>query len=167
MLPAGTTYEAIRDAFRWQVPARFNIGVACCDAWADGSGRTALLHRHADGRLEQISFDALRRASNRLAQALRAHGVRRGERIGVLLPQVPEAAIAHLAAYKLGAIAVPLFQLFGRCAGVPAAGLRRRGADHRCRGPRQTGGHPAPAAGAAPGSARPMVRVRARSICTR
>ena len=42
----------------------------------------------------------------------RAHGIARGDRVGVLLPQVPEAAIAHLAVYKLGAIAVPLFQLF-------------------------------------------------------
>ncbi len=112
MLPSGTTYEEIRAAFRWQVPARFNIGVACCDAWADGSGRTALIHRHTDGRVETITFDALRAATNRLANALVAHGIAPGDRIGVLLPQVPEAAVAHLAAYKLGAIAVPLFQLF-------------------------------------------------------
>ncbi len=112
MLPSGTTYEEIRAAFRWQVPARFNIGVACCDAWADGSGRTALIHRHTDGRVETITFDALRAATNRLANALIAHGIAPGDRIGVLLPQVPEAAVAHLAAYKLGAIAVPLFQLF-------------------------------------------------------
>jgi len=112
MLPSCTTYEEIRAAFRWQVPARFNIGVACCDAWADGSGRTALIHRHTDGRVETITFDALRAATNRLANALVAHGIAPGDRIGVLLPQVPEAAVAHLAAYKLGAIAVPLFQLF-------------------------------------------------------
>jgi acetyl-CoA synthetase len=112
MLPSGTTYEEIRAAFRWQVPARFNIGVACCDVWADGSGRTALIHRHTNGRVETITFDALRAATNRLANALVAHGIAPGDRIGVLLPQVPEAAVAHLAAYKLGAIAVPLFQLF-------------------------------------------------------
>ncbi|MCO6417673.1 acyl-CoA synthetase [Siccirubricoccus sp. KC 17139] len=113
MLPAGDSYDSVRAAFRWQIPSRFNIGVACCDAWADGSNRLALLHLRADGRLEPLSFDALKAASNRLANALRAQGIARGDRIGVLLPQVPEAAIAHLAAYKLGAIAVPLFQLFG------------------------------------------------------
>jgi acetyl-CoA synthetase len=112
MLPAGTSYDAIRAAFRWQVPERFNIGVACCDAWADGSGRTALIHRHADGRVETITFETLRAATNRLANALAAQGIRPGERIAVLLPQVPEAAVAHLATYKMGAIAVPLFQLF-------------------------------------------------------
>ncbi len=106
-------YAALRAAFRWHIPARFNIGVDCCDKWADGSGRLALLHLHADGRADRLSFDALKQASNRLANVLRAHGVHRGDRVAVLLPQVPDAAIAHLAIYKLGAIAVPLFQLFG------------------------------------------------------
>ncbi|MFZ4408338.1 MAG: acyl-CoA synthetase [Paracraurococcus sp.] len=112
MLPVGATYEAIRAGFRWRIPDRYNIAVDCCDRWADGRGRTALLHLHADGRLDRIAFDALKASSNRLANVLRAHGVGRGDRVGVLLPQVPEAAIAHLAIYKLGAIAVPLFQLF-------------------------------------------------------
>lgn len=108
-----TTYDALRAGFRWAIPARFNIGVDCCDKWADGSGRLALLHLRADGGVERLSFDALKQASNRLANVLRAQGVGRGDRVGVLLPQVPDAAIAHLAIYKLGAIAVPLFQLFG------------------------------------------------------
>lgn len=113
MLPPGESFEAIRDGFRWRIPARYNIGVDCCDRWADGSGRTALIHLREDGRTERLTFDALRQATNRLANALRAHGIARGDRVGVLLPQVPEAAVAHLAAYKLGAIVVPLFQLFG------------------------------------------------------
>jgi acetyl-CoA synthetase len=112
MLPHGTTYEAIRGAFQWRIPDRYNMGVDCCDRWADGRGRLALLHLHADGRLDRISFDVLKAESNRMANVLRAHGIARGDRVGILLPQVPEAAIAHLAVYKMGAIAVPLFQLF-------------------------------------------------------
>lgn len=112
MLPRASSYEALREGFRWQVPERFNIAAACCDRWADGSGRPALLHLRDDGRTEQHSFDALKAESNRLANVLAAHGIGPGDRVGVLLPQVPEAAIAHLAIYKLGAIAVPLFQLF-------------------------------------------------------
>jgi acetyl-CoA synthetase len=113
MLPPGDSYDAIRAAFRWRVPERYNIGVDCCDRWADGGGRTALVHLRADGAVEQVSFDALKAASNRLANALRGHGLARGDRVGVLLPQGVEAAVAHLAVYKLGAVAVPLFQLFG------------------------------------------------------
>nr|WP_309139603.1 AMP-binding protein [Siccirubricoccus sp. G192] len=113
MLPQGDNYEAIERAFRWRIPPRYNIAADACDRWADGSGRLALLHLRAHGGLERISFDELRARSNRLANTLRAHGIVRGDRIAVLLPQVPEAAVAHFAAYKLGAIAVPLFQLFG------------------------------------------------------
>jgi acetyl-CoA synthetase len=113
MLPRAASYDELRAGFRWTVPARYNIGVDACDRWADGSGRVALIHLRADGGVERIGFDALRSATNRLANTLRHHGIARGERVGVLLPQVPEAAIAHLAIYKLGAVALPLFQLFG------------------------------------------------------
>jgi acetyl-CoA synthetase len=106
-------YEAWRSGFRWNIPERFNIARACCDRWADGSGLSALIHLRADGRIETISFDALRAMSARLANLLLAQGIAAGDRVAVLLPQVPEAAAAHLAVYRIGAIAVPLFQLFG------------------------------------------------------
>jgi acetyl-CoA synthetase len=48
-----------------------------------------------------------------LANGLRALGVRRGDRVALLLPQSFETAIAHIAIYKLGTIAVPLALLFG------------------------------------------------------
>ena len=44
---------------------------------------------------------------------LTAAGLKRGDRVGVFLSQSPEAAIAHVAIYKAGAIAMPLFVLFG------------------------------------------------------
>ena len=106
-------HDAIRARFRWNIPARCNIAEDACDRWADGSGRLALIHLREDGGVERISFDALHRRACRLANALAAQGIARGDRIGVLLPQSPEAAVAHLAAYRIGAIAVPLFLLFG------------------------------------------------------
>jgi acetyl-CoA synthetase len=115
--------------FRWDIPARCNIAEEACDRWADGSGRLALLHLRAGGALERISFDELHRRCCRLANAFVAHGLGHGDRIGVLLPQGPEAVVAHLAAYRIGAIAVPLFLLFGeealrfRLADCGAAGL--------------------------------------------
>ena len=44
---------------------------------------------------------------------LRAHGVKRGDRVAILLPQAPEVAAAHFAIYKLGAVALPIAILFG------------------------------------------------------
>jgi len=95
------------------IPAVCNIATEACDRWADGSGRLAIRHLLADGGVEDWSFDRLRAASARLANTLAAHGVRRGDRVAVLLAQGPEVAVAHLAAYRMGAIAVPLFVLFG------------------------------------------------------
>lgn len=113
MLPKAGSYEEISRQFRWQLPEKYNIGVDACDKWADGSGRLALIHKRGDGEVERYSFDDLKRLSNRCANMLAAHGVGRGDRVAVLLPQAPETAVTHLAAYKLGAIAVPLFSLFG------------------------------------------------------
>jgi acetyl-CoA synthetase len=113
MLRRGSSYEEVYRGFRWELPERFNIGAAACDRHADGSGRLALIYEAPDGQVERISFDDLKRLSNRCANALAGLGVQPGDRVGVLLPQRPETAIAHLAIYKLGAVAVPLFVQFG------------------------------------------------------
>jgi acetyl-CoA synthetase len=112
LLPSAATYEELRARFRWSIPAACNIAHEACDRWV-GSGRTALVNLRADGSTERITFDDLHRRACRLANLLEAQGIARGDRIGVLLPQSPEAAVAHLAAYRIGAIAVPLFLLFG------------------------------------------------------
>ncbi|MBO0737273.1 MAG: acyl-CoA synthetase [Alphaproteobacteria bacterium] len=89
------------------------MGVAACDRHADGSGRLALVYQTPEGRIERFTFDELKRLSNRCANALAAMDVGPGDRVGVLLPQRPETAIAHLAIFKLGAVALPLFTQFG------------------------------------------------------
>ena len=55
----------------------------------------------------------MREQSNRLANVFAAHGIARGERVAIILPQTSETAVTHIAVYKLGAIAVPLASLFG------------------------------------------------------
>ncbi len=117
MLQPGKSYADVRARFRWNVPARYNIGVDVCDKWAGDPDRLALIYKRAPGApgpaVERYSFAGLKRQSNKLANALAAHGLARGERMGILLPQAPETALAHIAAYKLGAVALPLFTLFG------------------------------------------------------
>ena len=66
-----------------------------------------------DGARRHITYGWLRETSNRLANVLRAHGIARGDRVAILLPQSPEVAAAHIAIYKLGAVALPLAVLFG------------------------------------------------------
>ncbi len=112
MTLSGRSYDEIRANFRWQIPAQFNIAEAVCDRHVGGN-KIALVFETGDGAVVQLSFEQLQEASQRLANALLGHGIVRGDRIGILLPQCPEALIAHLAAYRIGAIALPLFTLFG------------------------------------------------------
>ncbi len=114
VLPQSRNYDDVYNQFRWQVPARYNIGVDVCDRWAASEPeRLAILHARPDGREDAITYGWLRETSNRLANVLRAHGVARGDRVAILLPQMPEVAASHIAIYKLGGIALPLAVLFG------------------------------------------------------
>lgn len=107
-------YDQVRQAFSWRVPDRYNIAADVCDRWALAEpDRLALIHESADGSVRRYTFGELRTLSDRCANVLRAKGVGRGDRIAILLGQSPETAIGHLAAYKIAAIAVPLFTLFG------------------------------------------------------
>ncbi len=107
-------HAAIHQGFAWHVPAQFNIAEACCARWARERPRaTAITWRHEDGRTAQLSYGALQQASNQLSNALRRLGVQRGERVAIVLPQRFETAIAHMAVYQLGAVAMPLSMLFG------------------------------------------------------
>src|SRR5690606_16405384 len=72
-----------------------------------------LIHVEQDGAARRYSFGEVMEASNRLGNLLLAHGLAPGDRVGILLPQAPETAFAHIAAYKTGCIAIPLFSLFG------------------------------------------------------
>ena len=114
MLPNASTFDELTRNFRWQVPPRYNIGVDVCDKWAARDpSRLAILNVRPDGREENVTFGALRDMSNRLANVLSAHGIKRGARVAVFMPQAPEVAAAHIAIYKLGAVALPIAILFG------------------------------------------------------
>jgi acetyl-CoA synthetase len=107
------SYEDAKQRFGWSIPAHYNIARDVCDKWADGSNRLALIVESADRTQTRFTFDDLKRLSIRFGNALQAQGVRRGDRVAIFVRQSVEAAIAHLAAYRMGCIAVPLFTLFG------------------------------------------------------
>jgi acetyl-CoA synthetase len=111
MLRPAESYEALVAGFRWEIPARYNLGHDICDKHDDAA--LALIHEREDGTVEEWRFGDIRRHANRLANVLRAHGLARGDRVGILLPQRPETGFAHVACYKSGLVAIPLFTLFG------------------------------------------------------
>ncbi|HKO69188.1 MAG TPA: AMP-binding protein, partial [Burkholderiaceae bacterium] len=106
-------YRALYDNFRWYVPREFNIGEACCRRWSQETTRIALHYEDDTGLRASFTYAALQADANRLSNALQALGVKRGERVAIVLPQCPETAIAHIAVYQMGAVAMPLSLLFG------------------------------------------------------
>ena len=113
MLTFGQTYDEVYGSFRWNIPATYNIGVDICDKHAHQRYRLALVYEDEKGHVEKYTFWELKRFSNQFANALKVSGLEAGDRVGILLPQCPETGIAHIATYKAGGIAIPLFTLFG------------------------------------------------------
>jgi acetyl-CoA synthetase len=106
-------YDELYRSFRWNVPPRYNIARACCGQWAVDRSRFALYWEDESGATAAYSFWDIQVAANRLSNALASLGVKRGDRVAIILPQRPETAIAYMAIFQMGAIALPLSHLFG------------------------------------------------------
>lgn len=110
-------YEAMQQSFGWHVPARFNLAEACCRRWAhaaDAAQRWAIVAHQSDGAPpRRYSYAQLQAEANALSHVLQALGVRRGDRVAIVLPQRFETAVAYMAVWQMGAVAVPLSLLFG------------------------------------------------------
>src|SRR6185312_1814320 len=111
MIPHGLPYEEAMRRFRWPTPAKFNIGRAVCERHPPDA--LALIVENADGSVRNWTFGQLLAASSRLANALAAKGIEKGDRVGVFLSQGAELTVCHLAGYRLGAVVLPLSTLFG------------------------------------------------------
>ncbi len=106
-------YAELYGGWRWEVPARYNIAQACCGRWAADRSRVALYWEDESGATAKYTFRDIQREANRLSNALAGLGVKRGDRVALILPQRPEMAIAYMAIFQMGAIALPLSHLFG------------------------------------------------------
>jgi acetyl-CoA synthetase len=114
LLEPRDTFEALRHDFRWNIPADFNIGRVIADDWAaKAPERICLEHFSPDGNHLSMNYGKLASQSSALAHGLTELGVVAGDRVALLLPQCFETVIAHVAIYKMGAIALPLALLFG------------------------------------------------------
>ncbi len=114
LLPSRSSYDEIFRDFDWQIPASFNIGHAVCDAWAAKEpDRVCLQHFDPGGSHSAMTYGELSARSGSFANGLEDLGLGRGDRVALLLPQSFETVLAHVAIYKIGAIALPLALLFG------------------------------------------------------
>jgi acetyl-CoA synthetase len=109
-------HAAVHGGFVWQVPQRLNIAHWCCHRWASTAAtaaRDAVRWEHVDGSRGVLSYGELQEQAHRLSHALRARGVEPGDRVAIVMPQRPQTAVAHMAIYQMGAVAMPLSNLFG------------------------------------------------------
>ncbi|WP_298829183.1 acyl-CoA synthetase [uncultured Piscinibacter sp.] len=113
-MPSHDRYAALHAGFRWQVPEHFNIAEVCSARWArERPQAVAIRYEHEDGRSAQFTYGDLQCNANRLSNALARLGVRRGDRVAIVMPQRFETAVANMAVFQLGAVAMPLSMLFG------------------------------------------------------
>lgn len=106
-------YEDIYDAFRWNIPARYNIATDVCDRHAADDTKIALIGEDTAGRPWTMTFRHVQRQANRLANLLVSLGLKRGDRVMLLMVQDPWVAIGHVACWKAGLVSLPCSVLFG------------------------------------------------------
>ncbi len=109
-------YASLEEEFDWQIPEYFNIAQACCGRWAglhDATNRIAVSAYQTGIEGTFYTFEQLQNQANRLANVLIGLGVQCGDRVAIVLPQRFESAVAYMAVLQMGAVAMPLSQLFG------------------------------------------------------
>ncbi|MDP2816850.1 MAG: AMP-binding protein [Polaromonas sp.] len=112
-------YAALHGAFRWQVDDDFNIAEVCCRRWAHTDGgknaiKRVAIHAHQPGAETTFyTYLQLQQGADALSHALVQLGVKGGDRVAIVMPQRFETAVAYMAVFQMGAVAMPLSMLFG------------------------------------------------------
>jgi acetyl-CoA synthetase len=101
-------YEKLYRAFKWEVPEYYNFAFEVIDKWAQDRTKLALvsLDRSSEKAYYQTFYE-LSYLSNRFVNVLRGLGIRKGERVLVILESIPEWYAVMIGMFKLGVIPMP------------------------------------------------------------
>src|SRR5712692_10656288 len=105
--PHMTDYEAERRNFHLEVPEYFNFATEVIDKWASNPNKLAMLWIGLHGEEEHITFAQFAERSSRAANAFAELDIRKGDRVLVMLPRIPEWWESVLGLMKIGAIPIP------------------------------------------------------------
>jgi acetyl-CoA synthetase len=101
-----TSFAEADFRINWFADGQLNVAANCVDRHAAARPEAVAILWEGDdpGESRRITYAELHDEVARLANALKAHGVRRGDRVTIYLPMIPEAAFAMLACARIGAI---------------------------------------------------------------
>jgi acyl-coenzyme A synthetase/AMP-(fatty) acid ligase len=105
--PNMTDYEVERRNFYLDVPEQFNFATDVIGKWASNPDKLAMLWVGPHGEERHITFAYFAEQSSRAANAFAALGIKKGDRVLVMLPRIPAWWESVLGLIKLGAIAIP------------------------------------------------------------
>jgi len=116
--PYGKTLDSSQgiEWTRWFCGGQLNITYNCIDRYVQDDkekNRVAIMWEGEDGKTRRVSYRELAVGVNQCANFLVSLGVKRGDRVGIYMPMVPETVMSFFAIMKIGAIAVPIFSGFG------------------------------------------------------
>ena len=100
-------YQKVRASFRWPHPRDFNFGRDVVDDWANRAGERTAIHWVSQGAERTVTFSEISQRSDRLARALGELGLKKGDKLLVVLPRVVEWWEAMVGIMKAGLIAIP------------------------------------------------------------
>jgi acetyl-CoA synthetase len=109
----GDHYQSLYNDYRWEVPKHFNITEVCCTQWTADPRRVALVIDTEHGEAKRVTYADIQQQANRLSNALTALGIKRGDRVAVILGQTMETVVSHMALFQMGVVSVPLTTQFG------------------------------------------------------
>ena len=103
---------------RWFCGGKINIAHNCLDkhAFSHRRNKVAIFYEGENGDVRTLTFWELYCEVNKLANALHDAGIKKGDRVGIFMPMVPEIVAAIFACAKVGAIFIPVFSGFGSAA---------------------------------------------------
>lgn len=107
MYPEMVDYEQACREFRWEVPEHYNFAVDVVDHWGEDAQKLAMLWVNERGDEKRLTFRDFTVRSNQAGNALRTMGIRKGDRILIMSPRLPEWWEAVLGIMKIGAISMP------------------------------------------------------------
>jgi acyl-coenzyme A synthetase/AMP-(fatty) acid ligase len=105
--PDMTDYEQTCRDFRWDVPEYYNFAFDVIDHWAEDPHKLAMLWVNERGDEKRLTFRDFAVRANQVGNALRTMDIRKGDRILIMLPRLPEWWEAVLGIMKIGAISMP------------------------------------------------------------